>query len=57
MLNFSRESTHYFIISNIWIAASVLAEHRHDILFTGAFGLIWFVYGLWVSRKEREDEK
>lgn len=55
MFSFTRESTHYFIISNIWIAASILADHRHDVLFAGGLGLIWFIYGMWVARKEREE--
>ena len=54
MLSFTRESTHYFIISNIWIAASILAEHNYDIYFAGTMGLIWFLYGLWMGKKERE---
>lgn len=56
MLNLTRESTHYFIVSNIWIAASVLAEHWHDTIFAGALGLIWFVYGLIVTRRENSDK-
>jgi hypothetical protein len=55
MLSFTRESTHYFIIANIWIATSILATHKHDVLLAGALGLIWFLYGLWISKKERED--
>jgi len=54
MLVFTKESTHFYIISNIWIAAAILAEHRHDALFAGALGLLWFVYGLIVQRKENK---
>jgi hypothetical protein len=55
MMNLTRESTHYFIVSNIWIATGVLATHMHDILFAGALGLFWFFYGIWISKKEREE--
>lgn len=54
MLVFTKESTHFYIISNVWIATAVLAEHPHDVLFAGLFGLIWFVYGMIVQRKEKE---
>jgi hypothetical protein len=55
MLNFTRESTHYFIMSNVWIAASILADQWYDIYFAGAMGFIWFVYGLWATRRENQD--
>lgn len=56
MLTFTRESTHFYIISNIWIATAVLATHAHDVWFAGVMGMVWFVYALLVSRKERQAE-
>lgn len=55
MIVFTKESTHFYIISNIWIATAILADHRHDALFAGAFGLLWFLYGLIVQRKENRE--
>ncbi len=54
MLSFTKESTHYYIISNIWIATSILADHTHDVLFAGVLGLIWFLYALAISRREKK---
>jgi len=56
MLSFTRESTHYYIISNIWIATSILADQWYDMYFAGAMGLIWFLYGLWMGKKEKDSE-
>lgn len=55
MLSFTKESTHFYIISNVWIAASILADQQYDMLFAGAMGFIWFVYGLMISRRENRD--
>lgn len=52
---FSKESTHYYIISNIWIATAILAEYVHDVMFAAAGGLIWFIYALIVQRKEKSE--
>lgn len=53
---FTKESTHYYIISNIWIATAILADHAHDAWFAGLFGLLWFFYGVIISRKEKESD-
>jgi hypothetical protein len=55
MISFTKESTHFYIISNVWIAASILADQQYDIIFAGAMGFIWFVYGLLISRRENRD--
>lgn len=54
---FTKESTHYYIISNIWIATAILAEHVHDVLFAGVLGLLWFLYALVVQRKEKVENE
>lgn len=57
MMNLSKESTHYLIISNIWLAASLIAPHRHDTFLSALLAIVWFVYGIWVSRTENSDEQ
>lgn len=53
----TKESTHYYIISNIWIATAILAHQVHDVLFAGAFGLLWFFYAVIVQRKEKKENE
>lgn len=55
MLSFTKESTHYLIMANIWLAAMVLATHTHDAVLCGVIGTFMFVIGYVISRKERED--
>lgn len=54
MLSFTKESTHYLIMANIWLAAMILAEHSHDQLFCGGGLVYWLVMGWFVARKERD---
>lgn len=54
MLSFTRESTHYLIIANIWFAAMILAQHSHDQIFCLVGGTFWLIAGWFVSRKERQ---
>jgi ribosomal protein L11 methylase PrmA len=54
MLSFTKESTHYLIIANIWLAAMVLSVHTHDQIFCLVGGAFWLLAGWLVSRKERE---
>jgi hypothetical protein len=54
MISFTKESTHYLIIANIWFAAMVLSVHTHDQLFCAVGGAFWLVLGWVLSRKERE---
>jgi hypothetical protein len=54
MLTFTKESTHFFIISNIWIATALLTDREPIAWFAGLFGLLWFIYGVYVSKKEKE---
>jgi hypothetical protein len=54
MLSFTKESTHYLIIANIWLAAMVLSPIFAVQIFAGLGAAFWLFTGWTVSRKENE---
>jgi hypothetical protein len=52
MLSFTKESTHYLIIANIWLGVMVLSEISEVRIFAGLGAAFWIFVGWIISRRE-----